>query len=182
MPAGSNPFSAPAQLWFDLAEKSGVAGVLLISMGTQGNLSQVDWRVVTEHQDRQFNVQVDDVLSFWPFLADQVSEVLAGMHNWPAVRGMVMQLDISGVQNMADFSGLMNILRRQGMSEIKVRSLQGDHVEVLGLPGSEGAPSSEGRLQLQGWDSLDISKRWRDALLSGCPWRTYRWQLGPVVL
>ncbi len=182
MPAGSNPFAAPAQLWLGLAVKSGVAGVLLVTMATPGNRSQVDWRVITDHQDRQFSVQVDDVLSFWPFLADQVSEVLVGKHHWPAAQGAAMQFDISDVHSEADFAGLMVSLRRQGMTDLKVRRIQGDHVEVLGLPGAAGVPITEGHLLLQDWSGFEIPKRWKDALLSGCPWRAYRWQSGPVAL
>ncbi len=171
-PAGSHLFSAPSTLWRNLSAHSGVDGVLLIQMDTSAVPEKIRWRIVTRSVDRQFIKASDDVLSFWPFLADQTAEVLVGQQLCKEATEDKIEIQVDGVQHYLDWDKVERQLKADGYTDLELLGLDRQRVRWLGVQKMADAERPPVR---QSQFPSTVPLRWINAWVEGTPDLMLRW-------
>ncbi len=168
---GEHLLSAPAALWRDLASRSGLDGLVLIQMDTTHPQSQVSWRILTGRVDRSFHHPVDDVISLWPYLADQVAEVLVDSKEDDGDSSLG-HIEVSGISSLDALQKCQKNLQNLGLHDLQLQRLDGSQVFW-----SVGAGSLDAlhRLVLQQPLAGKLPRRWIEAWSSGSARIYMRW-------
>ncbi len=167
---GTHLLAAPASLWRDLAIRSGLDGLVLVQMDTSHPKSWISWRVLTRNVDCTFHHPVDDVLSLWPYLADQVAEVLvAGQDN--TSESSSGRVEVSGIASLDALLKCQKALLGLGLHDLQLSSVGSKVVWTVGA----GSQDALQHLMVQQPLAGKMPRRWIEAWASGSGELFMRW-------
>ncbi len=178
--AGSDLYDAPASLWWNLAQHSGVDALLLLSDDGQPVASHISWRWFVAGQDVRGDLDLNTTSAPWSWLADSVAEFFTVHRQWPRWSLDQQSLQVDGVHNIADLLGLQHELQRQGFHDIDVVSLQGDIVHLQARAAWGSTLHESLHLQPLFAPLGPVDPLWRTAMEQVWPLHHLRWQSYPA--